>query len=330
MKNILKKKNIWIISTLMIIVVVSYGLKVYSNTITNTAFAASISKGDGKDGKDGKSCNGTSGNLYGYIDTDNLGRIYLSTESWNDENVGNTTTTNFSVNYDRQMGIWSGRGWAAGTNATGAIGWVDFSYDQVNHKVRFVIPGNDYDNHILYTWGNWNAIVDLSRVNYSSQNGSFQGLGSDSHQDTGGIFSDLEDDPIGSSTWTFDHVQFQDPACPEHVNLFLNGTSYLHKNKCDIEKTLIQWTTENVTNCTATAGLWTLNTSRPTQNTGTSVHANASITEANTPVIFKLTCTGLSDNQPVVGTAIASCGTLPPCEGDNCPFNTISPVLIEA
>ena len=311
MKNILKK--------------IGYSLMVaslvFGYSATDMTFAQS--------GGGTHSCSGASGNLYGYIDTENLGPVYLSTESWNDLN-GTNTTVNFSVNYDRQMGIWSGRGWAAGTSATGAIGWVDFSYNQINDEVRFVAPGNDYDNNIVDTWGNWTGVVDLSGVVYSNQNGSFQGTGLDSHVDTGGVGSETDDDYVGSGEWTFEQVQFQDPACPQNVNLFLEGTSRLHRSTCDINNILIQWTTENVTNCTATAGLWTLNTPRLDQNTGTTTYANNPVTDANTPVMFKLQCTGAFDNQPVEGIAIASCGVLPTCEGENCPFNIISPVIIEA
>lgn len=260
-------------------------------------------------------------NLNGWIDTEHLDRVYVNTESWNNVSVNPTSSVNFGVEYNRQSGIWSGRGW----NET--VGWIDFSYDQINHLAQFEIPPTDPE-----AWGSWNGEVDLSAVSYSAQSGVFEGLGFDSHIDTGGVFDSSEDDAVGSGQWTFANLEFTGSECPENVNLFLSGTPFLHSTTCDIDNLDIdiQWSSENVTNCNSTIGPW--NNNGFSQYTGTTNHPTADITDINTPVLFKLECIGDYSGNSVEGVAVASCGTALPagCESaEDCPLEIIKPILIE-
>ncbi len=316
MKNILKKNNILLVTFFVVfIVLIGFGIRNDQDTLIKKVEAEDAQKGGGAT----QGCIGSSGNLYGYIDTENLGPIYLSTESWNKLSGEASTSVSFYVNYDRQNGVWSGRGWNR------QVGWVDFSYDQVNDIVRFQTPGEN-----TAFWGGWNGEVDLSKVVYSAQNGSFRGDGYGAHNNTGGVSSDLEDDYIGSGEWTFDGLVFQDPPCPQNVNLFLDGTSYLYKKDCNISAPTIQWITEGVHDCVSVEGLWE-NRTRSPKNIGTGIKANNDISESNAPVLFKLSCIGNYSGSAVEGVAIASCGGIvPPCEGENCPSEMISPKLIEA
>ncbi len=271
-------------------------------------------------------CDGNFGNLYGYIQTEHLGKIYLSTESWNHDHQDETTDVVFYTNYDRQLGVWSGRGWNE------KIGWVDFSYDQMHDIVRFEEPGEDYDNGVKDTWGNWRGEADLSDVVYAVANGEFHGEGIDRDDDTGG--GDAADSPVGSGKWFFDHVQFQDSPCEQSVNLFIGGTPYYYQKECPVQKEnmVIQWTTENIESgtCQSVAGLWD-STSRPDQNTGTTVHANAQVTEDNSPVLFKLRCTGKYSGTDIEGIAVAACGKNgDPNDPENPFIQLIKPILIEA
>jgi len=279
-----------------------------------------------------ESCTGTSGNLEGYITTDNVGPIYLSKESWNNDNPSKPSNVDFYVNYDTERKMWSGRGWNE------EVGWVNFDYDQQNKLARFIAPGKEYDrthdsdpnNDEPVEWGNWRGIADLSSVYYSVQDGHFMGNARDIDSSTGEGDSD---EPVGSGNWSFENVSLVKPDCPEQINLLVNLKSRYHQKECPIkEKSLIiQWTSEGVHDCKSIAGPWEL-ISRPIQNTGRNVH-NTSDIEARAN--FTIQCTGDYTGANVVKTATASCGENgdggegdEPCTGPDCPL--IVPKLIEA
>lgn len=309
MKKILIKKNIFAVTALAAITFIlssSYLFLGYKEKSATPYVEAAI-------------CD-TTGNLDGWIDTENLGPVFINTQSWNAENPSNTSSVNFGVEYNRQTGNWSGRGWNS------LVGWVDFSYDQVNKIAQFVIPASNPG-----TWGNWKGEIILSAVSYSPQSGSFSGVGIDQHLDTGGVDDLITDDYIGSGEWTFDNLSFTGSTCPENVNLFLNGTPFLHNEACPILKNdiNIQWTSENVVDGSCTAvGDWNITTSQ-NQYTGVAIHPN---TDINQTELFKLECIGEYSGSLVEGVAIASCGTALPagCDAaEDCPLEIIKPVPIE-
>ena len=280
---------------------------------------------------DAKSCEGESGNLNGYILTNNLGEIYVSKKSWDDAHPGDLADTDFYVHYDVDHNRWSGRG------LNKDVGWVDFDYDQRGRKARFVAPGEEYDrlhdndsnNDEPVEWGNWKGVADLSSVNYDTQSGSFVGVGKDEDSHTG---EGDDDEVVGSGDWNFDKVKLIKPNCPEDIGLFFNVNGTLkeryHKETCPIQENdlIIQWVSEGVKDCKSIAGPWELIT-RPTENTGTTVRNTSDIDGS---ARFKLSCTGEYSGTQVTRTIKASCGEVspPPCEGDDCPI--IAPKLIEA
>jgi hypothetical protein len=323
MKNFLNKKNVFILTSLIIVFIVGF-----------TFLSKNVQAKDEAEKDTVHSCSGSSGNIYGYIDTENVGPIYLSKESW-EEATGKTTTEEFYVelNHSNPTNLeWSGKGWNE------SVGWVDFSYNQVDDIARFVEPGEEHDGGCddgsCDKWGGWNGEADLSSLVYSTENGSIIGTGIDRHGDTGGDTSEEEDDYIGSGEWTFSHVQFQDPPCPQDVNLFIGGKKYWYKNECPADINIpLQWNSENVHGCKSVgaSSFWE-NTDRDTENTGTSVKANGTVTSENSPVIFKLSCVGDFTNTSVDSIVTASCGEgNDPCgeDGEDC-INIISPILIEA
>lgn len=330
MKKILKQKKVKHFGFLVAFVIV-LGIFVVSENIRNTS---KVQAGTINTNNQNSACQGDSGNLEGYIDTDYLGRIYVDNESY--ETDTGTSVGDFYVNYDKNNDIWSGKGWSD------QAGWVDFSYDQMNHIVRFVAPGEEYDtgcadNGTCENWGGWKGQADLSNVHYLSQNGILVGEGQDLHDDTGGQHSSVEDDRVGSGTWHFDHVAFKDPACPEEVHLFINESNSWYKDQCpaNLDHAVMQWTSQNVHDCksTKTSGFWNL-TDRPSENLSTNVTVDGTITEDNSPVVFEIECTGDLSGEPVRSYVTASCdGHIPPppCEGnpDDCK-NFISPNIIEA
>ena len=283
-----------------------------------------------------KSCEGESGNLEGYILTDNLGEIYVSKKSWDEAHPGDPADSDFYVSYDVDHNRWSGRG------LNEDVGWVDFDYDQRGRKARFVAPGEEYDrlhdndsnNDEPVEWGNWRGIADLSDVEYDRQYARFVGLGHDDDPHTG---EGDQDEHVGSGNWNFDHVELVKSSCPEDISLFfnVNGTlkeSY-HKETCPIEKDklIIQWRSEGVKDCKSVAGPWDL-IARPEENTGRNVRNTSDIDGS---ALFKLSCTGEYSGTQVTRTIKASCGETPcegegcePCEGNDCPI--IAPKLIEA
>ena len=265
-----------------------------------------------------KECVGESGNLEGYIQTQNLGKIYVSKTSWDADHSGNPASTNFYVFYDRERNRWSGRG------LNEDVGWVDFDYDQQGRKARFVAPEEEYErlhdsdpnNDEPVEWGNWRGVVDLSDVEYDVQHARFVGdvVEKDDHTGEGD-----QDEAVGSGKWDFSHLKLIKSSCPEQVNLFfkVDGSpeSSYYKDTCPISAgdLTLQWTSEGVHDCESIAGPWDL-ISRPDRNTGTDVHNTSDI---DGEVYFKLKCIGDYTDSEIIGTAKASCGPIP-CEGDDC------------
>lgn len=282
---------------------------------------------------DANGCTGVSGNLEGYINTENIGPIYVSKASWDAEHRSNPADVDFYVSYDTKRNLWSGRGWNE------EVGWVDFDYDQQGRKVRFVAPGEEYDrlhdsdpnNDEPVEWGNWRGVADLSSVNYNVQTSQFEGVGNEDDASTG---EGDRDERIGSGEWTFDNVVLIKPDCPERLNLLfrVNGTlkSSYHKDTCPIKEDslILQWTSEGVKDCKSIAGPWDL-VRRDSQNTGTRVH-NTSPIEEGDRAIFKLQCKGSYTGADIVRSVVASCGE--ECNGPECdPENgLIVPKIIEA
>jgi|AntAceMinimDraft_6_1070360.scaffolds.fasta_scaffold04620_5 hypothetical protein len=266
---------------------------------------------------DAQTCdpNETPGTLLGYALTENLGPIYLSTESWNQANASEPTNVSFFVDYDKQNGLWSGRGW----NET--VGWVDFSYDTIGKKARFEEPGKSHDNG-NDDWGNWPGVIDLgitqqiqsgdgniliTPVKYSPNTGGFNGLGLDSSL-TGGGDNPVDDDYVGAGIVDFSNVQFVKSDCQEYVDLFLDDVSILHNDVCPLPAPLIKWNSQGVSNCQTVDGLWSNPGGRANKNLLDNESASASITDVNSPVLFRLKCIGQQSGADVFGVAVASCG----------------------
>lgn len=238
----------------------------------------------------------TSGNLGGYAYSPHIGNIYMSTEAWN-EHESSETTVSFSVSYDTQLQVWTGRGWNP------YVGWIDFGgentiltwYRQAQMESVVTDPS---------AWGYMNSIIDLSEVVYSTNAGSFVGYGThgDFTIDGGTITTDT---PVGAQLIDFSNVILDlDPGdCHERVDVLLNGQPVIYRQVCPIPAPLIQWASQDVTNCTATQGLWTGDKGPSGEE-----FASGSITGTNTPVTFRLSCTGVGSGATVYGEAYASCG----------------------
>lgn len=261
--------------------------------------------------------NETPGNLLGYAITENLGPIYMSTESWNAANPSDPTSVSFYVNYDKQSGLWNGRAW----NET--VGWVDFDYDTLEKEARFESPGEAYDSG-SDEWGNWPGVIQLATtqtvstdsgnisvtpVRYSTQIGSFTGLGLDAAL-TGEGSDPSEDDYVGAGLVDFANVQFVNSDCQEYVDLFINDISHLHNSVCPIATPRIKWTSQGVSNCQTVEGLWNNPGTRANQNIS-GENASGPITDVNTPVTFRIRCVGQQSGADVYGIATASCGGEP-------------------
>ena len=312
MKNFLNKKYTLVVLALAALVTTGYYF-----ASTHFSFVESAKAGD---------CKNSSGDLYGYIDTENVGPVYLSRKSFEDA-TGETMDDNFYADFDRQTFEWSGKGWNK------QVGWVDFSYNKKDHIVRFVAPGEEYDtgcndNGTCDEWGGWNGEADLSDVVYSAQNGSFQGTGIDKHDNTGNSGDDEEEDTVGSGTWTFEHVEFIEPECPETINLYIGCNNYWYDKNCpaELKDVPLQWTSENVADCESVegAGFWDL-TARDPQNTGTDVTANGTLDKCEL-IRFTIKCKGIHSQMDIIDTVTASCGETQP-DPDT---KIISPILIEA
>lgn len=264
----------------------------------------------------------TSGNIRGYAMTDHIGAIYMNTESWNADplGLGNTpTSVYFSVSFDRQTGFWSGRGWNA------HVGWVDFGE---------VDPSLSYSKQARFeasaanpqSWGGLEPIIDLSAVSYVNDPGGFVGLGTNGDYSISGGSTTL-DTPVGARYVDFSNVILDLTVgdCNERVDILLNGVTTLYREQCPIPAPVIQWTTNDVTNCIATQGLWS-----GMKGVSGQELASGMITESNQPVTFRLSCTGVGSGGTVYGDAIASCGEVTGPEPDpGNPGGGTGPVIID-
>lgn len=247
----------------------------------------------------------TPGNISGFLTTETLGNIYLSTESWN-ENETTQTSVEFYATYDRQLNRWDGRGWNK------YAGWVEF--DPLTQIATFTNVAADPINY-----GNWNPIITgLGNMTYNENLGQF--VGTTSNEDyTIENANDYGDNLVGAGKIGFENVVYQTEltVCDENVNLYLDGVNTLYHEECPIAAPEITWTSNAVINCQTDDGLWQNPGSRNTQNIS-GENASASITTSNSPQLFRLKCTGTGSGATVYGTAIVSCGPVieDPCEID--------------
>jgi len=261
----------------------------------------------------------TSGNVFGVIDTELVGPIYVSTDSWNQDpgNASNQTSDTFFVEYDRSIGVWRGRGWNE------VFGWVDFGYTTPANTglkiMEFESIKDDNENNGGAAWGGLSHQADLSGVVYVTDNGTFQGTAYHGGYTGGGG----EDEIVGAGDITFDNLQyFENPDCNEYVDITLNNANTLYQSSCPIPHPTIRWTSENVSNCETDTGEWDVPGSRSANNT-IGEASDDDITAANTPVIFRLRCEGDESGATIFGTAYASCGDASPGTGNINPTSNI-------
>lgn len=269
----------------------------------------------------------TPGNLSGYATTDNIGKIYMSTQSWNDDASveGHATSTySFYVNYDRNNQLWSGRGWNA------YVGWVDFGEtdpsNSTSRQAEMESISNDPD-----AWGGWNPIIDLSGVSYTTDPGGFVGFGTNGEYTIDGGGSG-DDDLVGAGNVDFSNVILDDQPCDERVDLTLNNVNTLYRQNCDISAPTIRWTTTGIVSgsCESHAGPWLggLGVSKPDENLAGDVTA-VDITSTNSPEAYVLKCTGSGSGANVFGEAYASCGTSDPSDpSDSDPIDPTTGIVI--
>ncbi len=247
-------------------------------------------------------CESSSGslNLSGYLLASNIeGKIYLDSDSYE----GNTSEE-FGVRYNKNSGLWEGKAWAE--NYDGGLGYIDFSYDQINQKaiVSAVQNGN--------TWGNWDGVIDLSGVKYNNQTGSFLGSGqSMSFTGTGPKFEN--DVMVGLGLLDFTNVVIaQDTNCTEYVNLFIKEdnvpVSRKHYSNCNNRKVRLVWSSENVHECKAVKGPWK-NPGHRNVNSIVGEESKSFFGSGNAEKeLFSLECIGDDTRKPVIGYAMVACG----------------------
>ena len=279
--------------------------KIYSITITFALIATSLVIAPASEVYAQCVPGETPGNLYGYAMTDEIGAIYMSTETWNDDPLSEghaTTSEEFFVSYDRQLDLWSGRGWNP------HVGWVDFGDINAANITARTAEFESIKNNPA-AWGNWDPLVDLSPVVYETDPGGFEGFATNGDYTIGGG-DGSNDDYVGAGNIDFSNVGLQvvPSTCDEAVNVLLNGVNILYNESCSISAPTIQWTSVDVSNCQTSAGLWSSPGLRGTTGSET---ASGSITTGNTPLVFRLKCIGDGSGADVFGTAIASCGTGP-------------------
>lgn len=265
------------------------------------------------------SANETSGNLSGYLETDNLGYIYLSSQTWNEDPLGEghgTTAENFSVTYDRIDKRFNGRGWSP------YAGWVDFGQINPEHSANNIAEFEDMETN-PGRWGNVTPFIDVSNVVYQTDPGGF--VGSAYHGEYTYFISEDDDDRSGAGYISFENVSLIDPQCPQYVNLVLNGQTDIQRNSCPISGTInINWAGENVTDCRATSTNWSGpslgNLPSPSYQTGNAYTYSGTINNNNPTDIVTISCTG-ENGQIVTDSANIRCGA-PDDPASNCDPDT--------
>jgi hypothetical protein len=254
------------------------------------------------------------GNLEGYavmsnIPNGNDNRIYMSTESWNDEE-STQTGESFGVTYNRQTDTWGGKGWSS------EFGWVDFGEINSNNvtaqRAQFTEMVNDPNGY----WGNWDADIDLSDVDYSSDPGGFSGYGVNGGKTA--TPDDTLDSPVGVGFIDFSNVVLNNNElpCNEYVDVTLNNVNILQQENCNIPAPRIRWRTTNVVpgTCETVAGLWQGPTGASKPDDGAE-NATGDITATNSPQVFRLKCERQSSpGNYVYGEAYAICGETIGCD----------------
>lgn len=269
------------------------------------------------------SSNETSGNLFGYLETDEMGLIYLSTESWNEDPaaMGHSTTNQiFSVEFDRQNNRFQGRGWSP------VAGWVDFSSNNVDGFAEFesLRPENDVNGN----WGNVTPIIDISGIYYQTDPGAFLGNafhGNETGDDDNGNF-------YGAGNIDFSNVSIVEPACTQFVSLTLNGFQNINQTNCPVTRNIqINWASVNANNCYINSDNWNdpVNTPLPDNYQTGNDHRydGQSVTSTNprsNPVT--ITCIG-SNGENVSDSALISCGSA--AQADPTTSGTVIPVFQE-
>ncbi len=254
--------------------------------------------------------NDDSGNLYGYADTENFGRIYMSRTSWNDFEATQTTQP-FSVSYNRQNDTWSGRGWNE------IMGWVDFgetnsdniSLRRAEFESALANPG-DYGNLVPQIYlGDENIVlqtgetISVAGVAYSTNSGSFVGSGWNGDYTIANV-GNGDDVAVGAGEITFANVSLVESPCQEYVDLLVNGEETYYQETCPITNPTLTWNTTNVNNCVIGSDNWS---SPQGTSIGTSGSQNANVS-VNPSETFSLNCTGTQSGNTIQGIAIAVCG----------------------
>lgn len=286
-------------------------IKTKISHILSVSFALSLLFGQGVVAQTGPVCGEdiiTSGNIRGYADSDNTGPIYLSTESWNEENQGNEITVQFSVEYDRQTNSWSGTGWNS------SVGWINFG--QIGPRTAIIEAAEESPAE----WGNLDPIIDLSDVYYhtdaekspSGQVG-FAGLATNGNYTANGA-NQSNDNASGMGLINFENANLLTEPNPcdeyfnEYVDIYLNGVPSLYSPECPISAPNIRWTTTDIVSgtCVPTDGDWQ-NKNTPRPGLSGQERAASGVTDTNKYQLFRLTCQGVSGNE-ITGKAIISCG----------------------
>lgn len=242
--------------------------------------------------------NETSGNLIGYLMTDNMDEIYLSTESWNDDplNLGHAPTTEiFSTSYDRQTGQFFGRAWSP------VAGWVDFDSQSTTFAAVYESIESNPDG-----WGYLDPVIDLSSVTYSVDSGSFNGFG----YHGGYIYADpSNDNEVGAGNIDFSAVNLIQPSCTQFVSLAVNGASDINRSTCPVSAPVyINWASENVQNCVTNSSNWSgpgLSLLPNTYQTGTNYQFNGNFNGD----IISIACEGFN-GETIIDSAQINCGTI--------------------
>ena len=251
------------------------------------------------------------GDLSGVAETDTLEDIYMSTQSWNNNN-NTQSSISFQVSHNNTNG-WSGRGWSP------YLGWIDFNG---NSATLTTVAQNS-------KWGNFPTNIDLTGV---TPEGNVQGYN--------GHYTAVDDETIDNLVGA-GYINFSNVIeCPyitddrsEIINLYLDGQKNLN-GTCDVGTPEITWFSENVTNCRTGSGPWVSPGSRPAnRTTGSGEYLGELITKDNPSQSISLSCVGTITGSPITVTASGSCTPPSPIDGvcgeltNQCTVGTLNDVV---
>ena len=262
-------------------------------------------------------------NLLGYIVASDLPSSNQDNHIWvSSKDDPWTGGPNYGVSYDRDLGIFSGRGWNEGLRV-----WVDFDMGTTDEAQVLDSAGDPIGG---FQWGYWNGeIKGVDNTIYSTNQGGFITSGTknadiDNDGTPDGTYtwpydaqyvsgSSQNDTPVGMGQLDFSQVVFDTSSanipseCREYVDVLADGKSSKNLSTCSADNVTLTWNSKNIDPGSCT----TVSNGAPWVSPGARQEVNLSGENSGTITgksIFGIRCLGSITGNQITGNAAVTCG----------------------